>query len=90
MSEEEFKEMQQGIRELNELMRGKGADGGFIHAMLRLAEIIHGSKENPGGLILRMDKQDEKIQNLLNIVKMGSGAAFVISVAWMIFTHFHK
>lgn len=112
MSEEALKQMQQELRELRDLMRGKGADGGFIHATLRLAELMHGTKENPGGMVKRIEEVcaeaearsksvetavsarcsalENGIAKINRIIYMGAGAAFVINIGWMIFTHFHK
>jgi hypothetical protein len=101
MNDQTIQQMQIKLQELEDLMRGRGQEGGFVHATLSLAALVQGTKENPGGLVKRIDEveeaaikraeaQGEKIDKLFKIVYMGAGAAFVVNIAWMIFTHFHK
>lgn len=90
MNEDLWRRLQIDVQELQDLMRGKGMDGGVINALLSLGNVVHGTKENPGGLVKRVEEQENKIDKLYKIVYMGMGAAGVINVGWMVFIHFHK
>lgn len=88
--EEQIRRMQIEINELQDLLRGKGLEGGAIQGLLRLADMVHGTKENPGGLVKRVDALEQSVIEIKGWIQKGIGMAFAINIGWIVFTHFSK
>ena len=94
MNEDKIQRLEIDMAKVQAILKGEGMDGGLVNAAISLGNVVHGTKENPGGLVKRVDDQDEKIEKLMKVFYMGMGAWWiatgVTTIAWMVFTHFHK
>lgn len=69
----------------------KDDPGGLVHQVRiqndRMERMIRDSNDKMDRM---MNEANAKIDKLFKIVYMGAGAAFVVNIGWMVFTHFHK